>query len=179
MNSPLTVPNGDPCCAGVGVMRHAFHLFFDKVVDVPVVRRCSSSTVMTPPWSCAASAPLLTWRMDSALDSEFKSCRQLQLIRAELPSNGSCRSHRALVTSSLPSCVVPFLFLPRLATPALRLGVIGALRPSGFYLFLCRYGRRSGQPSSSSLARTTYCRFRRLVAFYGYKYSWSSPTGTP
>ena len=33
----MTVPNDDPCCAGVGVMRHSFHLFFDKVVDVPVV----------------------------------------------------------------------------------------------------------------------------------------------
>ena len=36
--------NDYPGCAGVGVMRHASHLFFDKVVDVPVVRRCSSSS---------------------------------------------------------------------------------------------------------------------------------------
>ena len=37
-------------------------------------RRCSSSTVMVSPSSCAASAQLLTWRIDSALGSEFKSC---------------------------------------------------------------------------------------------------------
>ena len=54
-------------------------VFFDKVVDVPVVLcngfcRCSSSTVMTSPCSCAPSAQLLTWRIDSALGSEFKSC---------------------------------------------------------------------------------------------------------
>ena len=33
-----------------------------------------ASTVMTPPWSCASSAQLHTWRIDSALGSEFKSC---------------------------------------------------------------------------------------------------------
>ena len=82
-----------------------------------------------------------------------KNVRQSQLIRDERSSNGSCRSHRALEGSSLPSCFVPFIFLPRLATPALRLGVFGSLRPSVFYLSLRRYGRRSGQPSSSSLAR--------------------------
>ena len=49
-------------------------VFFDKVVDVPVVRSFSSSTVMTSPWSCAASDQLLSWRIDSALGSEFKSC---------------------------------------------------------------------------------------------------------
>ena len=54
--------------------------------------------------------------------------------------------------SSLPSCFDLFVILPRLATPALRLGVIGSLRPSVLFL-LRRYGRRSGQPSSSSLAR--------------------------
>ena len=67
-------------------------------------------------------------------------------------SNGSSRGHRALEGSSLPSCFDPFVILPRLATPALRLGVIGSLRPSVLFL-LRRCGRRSGQPSSSSLAR--------------------------
>ena len=53
----------------------------------------------------------------------------------------------------IPALVLrPFLFFLRLATPALRLGVIGSLRPS-VLLILRRYGRRSGQPSSSSLAR--------------------------
>ena len=74
-------------------------------------------------------------------------------IRAERSSNGSSRSLRALEGSTLPSCFVPFVFLLRLATPALRLGVIGSWLRSGSYLFLRRCGRRSGQPSSSSLAR--------------------------
>ena len=59
-----------------------------------------------------------------------------------------------LRASSLPSCFFPFVFLLRLATPALRLGVLaGSWQRSESYLFLCRNGRRSGQPSSSSLAR--------------------------
>ena len=67
VNSPLTLQSDGPGCAGVGVMRHASHLFFDKVVDVPVLRRCSSSTVLTSTWSCAVSAQLLTWQFDSVL----------------------------------------------------------------------------------------------------------------
>ena len=68
-------------------------------------------------------------------------------------SNGSYRSHRALKGSSLPSCFFPFVFLLRRSTLALRLGVSGSWQRSDSYLLLCRYGRRSGQPSSSSLAR--------------------------
>ena len=64
-----------------------------------------------------------------------KNARQWHSIRAERSSNGSFRSHRALEGSSLPSCFVPVIIFPRLATPALGLGVIGSLRPSGFYLF--------------------------------------------
>ena len=52
-----------------------------------------------------------------------KNARQWHFIRAERSSNGSCRSHRALEDSSLPSCFILFFFLLRLATPALRLGV--------------------------------------------------------
>ena len=48
-------------------------------------------------------------------------------------SNGSSRSHRALEGSSLPSCSFLFVILLRLATPALRLGVFGSLRPSVSY----------------------------------------------
>ena len=111
-----------------------------------------------------------------------KIARQWHSIRAERTSNGSCRSHRALEASSLPSCFVPFVFLPRLVTPALRLGVIGSLRPSVFYLFLLRYGRRSGQPSSSSLARRACVHglpfSSPFFAAYGYLFSWSSSTGT-
>ena len=80
-------------------------------------------------------------------------------------SNGSSRSRRALEGSSLPSCFDPFVILPRLATPALRLGVIGSLRPSVLFL-LRRYGRRSGQPSSSSLARRACVHYSGCSAFY-------------
>ena len=68
-------------------------------------------------------------------------------------SNGSYRSHRALEGSSLPSCFFPFVFLLRRSTLAFRHGVSGSWQRSESFLLLCRYGRRSGQPSSSSLAR--------------------------
>ena len=65
-----------------------------------------------------------------------KNARQWHFIRAARSSNGSSRSLRALEGSTLPSCFVPFVFLPRLATPALRFGVIGSLRPWVLHLFL-------------------------------------------
>ena len=58
-----------------------------------------------------------------------KNARQWHFIRAERSSNGSSGSHRALEGSSLPSRFFLFVILLRLATPALRLGVIGSLRP--------------------------------------------------
>ena len=134
------------------------HLF-DKVVDASVVlwnkgsagafhRRLSR---LRDHAQQALSCSLGGLTPHSARSSN--RARQWQLIRAERSSNGSSRSHRALEGLSLPSCFVPFFFLPRLTTPALRLGVIGSWQPSVFYLFLRRYGRRSGQPSSSSVAR--------------------------
>ena len=45
------------------------------------------------------------------------------------------------------------LFLLRRSTLALRLGGSGSWQRSEFYVLLRRYGRRSGQPSSSPLAR--------------------------
>ena len=161
-------------------------------------RRCSSSTVMTSLWSCrdakfqhpgrslgsacAASAQPSSWRIApikwlSAATREVKRCPPM--VRS---SSGSCRSHRALESSSLPSCFDPIVILPRLATPALRLGVIGSLRPFVFYVFLQRYGRRSGQPSSSSLARRACVHVLPFSspgsAVYGYKFSSSSSTGS-
>ena len=66
-------------------------------------------------------------------------------------SSFSSWSHRALEGS---------FFFSSLVSPLqpLGLGFFGSLRPSVFFfsyvvLFLRRYGRRSGQPSSSSLAR--------------------------
>ena len=70
--------------------------------------------------------------------------RQLQLIRAELPSNGSCL---ALESSYLPSCFILFFFFLRLATPALRLGVIGSWRPSELYLLVCATLRTQVRPA--------------------------------
>ena len=105
--------------------------------------------------------------------------RQLQLIRAELPSNGlsaAIQEFKKMPASGIsselsahqkarpgaiahsrahlcPRASFLFVILPRLATAALRLGVIGSWRPSVFFISIRRYGRRSGQPSSSSLAR--------------------------
>ena len=143
------------------------------------MRRCSSSTVLTPTWSCASSAQLHTWRIDSHSARSPNRARKLQLIRAELPSNGcpqpsgsSKKMPASGISSELsahqmapagaiahsrarlcPRASSLSFFLPRLATPAHRLGVIGPWRPSVFHLLLRRYGRRSSQPSSSSLAR--------------------------
>ena len=98
-------------------------------------------------------------------------------------SNGSSRSHRALEGSSLPSCFCPFVFLLRRSTLALRLGGPGSWQRSEFYVLLRRYGRRSGQPSSSSLARRACVQLLPLssscIAAYGYSSSSSSSTGTP
>ena len=88
----------------------------------------------------------------------------------------------AIAHSSLPSCFVPFVFLPRLATPALRLGVIGSWQRSESFFILRRYGRRSGQPSSSSLARRACVHVLPFsspaISVYGYLFSWSSSTGS-
>ena len=81
-------------------------------------------------------------------------------------SNGSSRSHRALEGSSLPSCFFPFVFLLRRSTLALRLRVSGSWQRSEFYVFLRRYGRRSGQPSSSSLARRACVHYSGWLAVY-------------
>ena len=130
------------------------------------MHRCSSSTVVTPHGHARPALSSTPGGLTPHSARSSNRARQWQLIRAELPSNGSSRSHRALEGSSLPSCFVPFFFLPRLTTPALRLGVIGSWRPSVFYLFLCRYGRRSGQPSSSSLARRACVHYSGWLTLY-------------
>ena len=155
---PLVLRHGGrcPCCAQVQ--------FIDGY-DAPMVMRVQRSAphladllrtglgVQIVPASCSSSELSSHQMAIRSHPRVQRNARQWHFIRAERSSNGSCRTHRALEASSLPSCFVPFFFLPRLATPALRLGVIGSLRPSVFFLFLCLYGCRSGQPSSSSLAR--------------------------
>ena len=150
--------------------------FFDKVDEAEMLCCSIQDVLSAPPSRPALSSPLGVLTPHSAWSSN--RARQWQLIRVELPSNGypqpsgssknarqrhfiravrssngSCRSRRALEGSSLPSGFVLFFFLLRLATPALRLGVFGSWLRSESYLFLRRDGRRSGQPSSSSLAR--------------------------
>ena len=66
----------------------------------------------------------------SGVIAHWRGRRALQLIRAECSSNGSSRSHRALEATPQPSSIFPFVILLRLATPALKLGLIGSLRPS-------------------------------------------------
>ena len=68
--------------------------------------------------------------------------------------------------------------------PSLWLGVLAdSWQRSESYLFLCRYGRRSGQPSSSSLARRACVHVLPFssptISVHGFSFSWSSPTGTP
>ena len=98
-----------------------------------------------------------------------ENARQWHFIRAERSSNGSCRSHRALEGSSLPSCFDPFVFLPRLATPALRLGDSGSLRRSVFFFF---YDVTDAGPASHRVRlwqggpASTYCRLRLLVLLF-------------
>ena len=86
----------------------------------------------------------------------FAECRvhPAQKIHAVCLSNGSSWSHRALEGSISALKPRPFPF-PPLVSPLLALtpGVIGLWQRSESYVFLRRYGRRSGQPSSSSLAR--------------------------
>ena len=97
-----------------------------------------------------------------------KNARQWHFIRAERSSNGSSRSHRALEGSSLPSCFV-YLILSSFVSPLLPLG-LGLLLVRGYVrsviVFLRRYGRRSGQPSSSSLARRACVHYSGWLAVY-------------
>ena len=164
----------------------------------------------------AASAQLHTWRIDSALGSEFKSCPPVA-VSSELSSHQmAIRSHPGLqkmpangISSELsahqmappgaiahsrghlyPRASFPFVFLPRLATPALRLGVIGSFRPSELCVVTRPSLRTQVRPAIefvsvkeglrprvavfagiASFCRTTLC--------YGYSSSSSSSTGTP
>ena len=142
MNSPLTVPNDDPCGAGVGVMRHAFHLFFDKVVDVPVVRRCSSSMVVTAQHGA----------------SEL-SAHQM------VPAGAIAHSwHHLCPRASSPS-------FSTLVSPlrALGLGLLGRCDPRSFIFF---YDITDAGPASHRVRlwqggpASTYCRFRLLLFLF-------------
>ena len=92
----------------------------------------------------------------AAYERVSKDDAHLGFFHSSLSRRSSLR-HRARIiwlvpepsrTRGLISALVlrPFLFPPW-------------LRPSVFYLFLRRYGRRSGQPSSSSLARRACVHF--------------------
>ena len=84
----------------------------------------------------------------------------------------------------------PFFSLSSFVSPLRLLGLgfllsRGSVRSLSYYSagLLCRYGRTSGQPSSSSLARRACVRVLPFsspaISVYGYSFSWSSPTGTP
>ena len=78
----------------------------------------------------------------------------------------------------------PFFSFSSFVSPLrpLGLGFLGRCDPRSL-IVLRRYGRRPGQPSSSSLARRACVHVLPFsapgIAVYGYKYSWSSSTGTP
>ena len=103
-----------------------------------------------------SSSPGPNWTPHSARSSNH--ARQWHLIRAERSSNGSCRSHRALEGSSLPSCFV--LFFSSFVSPLrpLGLGLLARGRPSDVITDAGPASHRvrlwQGGPAS------TYCRFR-------------------
>ena len=76
---------------------------------------------------------------------------------------GAIAHSRALLCPRA-STLSPFLL--RRSTLALGLGGSGSWQRSEFYAFLRRYGRRSGQPSSSSLARRACVHYSGCSAFY-------------
>ena len=141
-------------CTGADVVRHAFHLA--QILRPLAIRfQVSSRSVVTE--SNDGSLPVFLDSPDFWIFPARKSSklpRQFQLIRAGRSSSGSARSHRAFEATRQPSCFFPFVFLLRRSTPALRLGdLAGSWQRSEFYVFLRRYGCRSGQPSSSSTGK--------------------------
>ena len=110
----------------------------------------------------------------AAYERVSKDDAHLGFFHSSLSRRSSLR-HRALIkwlvpepsrTRGLISALVrrPFPLPPssRHSGP----WVIGSLRPSVFYVFLRRYGRRSGQPSSSSLARRACVHIAVFVSRY-------------
>ena len=195
-------------CADVDVVRHAFHLAqilraqairsqvssrsvvtesidgslavfpdspdffgFFQLGKVQIVSASGSSSELSPHQMAIRSHPEVQKMPASGISSEL-SAHQMA------PAGAIAHSRAHLCPRASP-----FSF-SSLASPLwpLGLGVIGSLRLSVFYL-LRRCGRRSGQPSSSSLARRVCVHLLPFsspaIAVYGYKYSSSSSTGTP
>ena len=191
------MPNGDPGCAGVGVMRDAFQLcvfrqggrcpccpqvqFIDgfdahMVHARPALR--STPGGLTPHSARSSNRARQLQLIRAEIPSNgypqpsgsSKNARQWHFIRAERSSNGSCRSHRALEASSLPSCFCSSFSSSVAPLWPLGLGILGPWQRSESYLFLRRYGRISGQPSSSSLARRACVHYSGCSAFYCMAY---------
>ena len=90
--------------------------------------------------------------------------------------NGSSRSHRALEATPQPSSFYPFVIFCVAPLWPLGLGILGRGGPrSCTSLFVRRYGRRSGQPSSLPLAGRACVHVWPYsspgLAVYGYKFS--------
>ena len=165
-------------------------VFFDKVVDVPVVRRSSSSTVLTPTWSCASSAQLFTWRIDFALGSEFKSCPPVAAHPSSAPIkwlSAAIREFKKCPPVAFhPSCAHQMAppgaiahsrarLCPR-ASPFSFSSLVSPLRPLGLRLLGCCdprsfffYDVTDAGPASHRVRlwqggpASRYCRFRLLV----------------
>ena len=165
------------------------------------------------PFLLCACAQLLTWQFDSVLgtrlgvqlvpasgSSSELSSHQMAIrshprvqkmpasgISSELSAHqmhpaGVVAHSRALFHPSATWASSPlFSFVVSPLRP-LGLGFLGRCDPRSL-IVLRRYGRRPGQPSSSSLARRACVHVLPFsapgIAVYGYKYSWSSSTGTP
>ena len=127
----------------------------------------------------------------AAYERVSKDDAHLGFFHSSLSWRSSLR-HRALIKWLVPepSRTRGLIFLSSLVSPLrpLGLGFLGRCDPRSFIfsfvvLSLRRYGRRSGQPSSSSLARRACVHVLPFstpgIAVYGYKYSSSSSTWTP
>ena len=115
----------------------------------------------------------------SAYERVSKDDAHLDFFHSALSRRSSLR-HRALIKWLLPEpsrtrgfvsalVLLFFVFLLYRSTLALGLGDSGSWQrsePSLFSSFLRRYGRRSGQPSSSSLARRACVQYSGCSAFY-------------
>ena len=97
-----------------------------------------------------------------------KNARLWHFIRAERSSNGSCRSHRALEGSSLPSSFCPFVFLLRRSTLTLRLGDSGSWRPSELYVVISTSLRTQVRPAIEFVSGKEGLRPRFAVFVSGF-----------
>ena len=200
------VPNGSDVQKTVKVPQFAVHL--NRVVDVLVVRRCSSSTVMTPPWSwrpalSSTLGGLTPHSTRSSIVPASGSSSELSphqmAIRShpggqKMPANGissELSAHKMARPGAMAHSRVHLY--PRASSlsfsslvPPLRPLSSGLLGRGDPRYFIYSYAVTDAGPASHRVRlwqggpASTYCRFRcRTTLRYQYSSSSSSSTGTP